>query len=1177
MSLRKTALTIILCTFAGLFALLYVAFRHIVMDQFLELEHSLAVQQVDQVRAALRSEIEHIDSFVWDWASWDDTYEFVVRKNQAYIDSNLIDDTFSEIGLSHILFFDMSGKQVWGSSYDLRNGQRVTVPLSLLRRLEGGPEILDFSGGKRKESGLIALRDGVILFSARPVLTSTNQGPPRGVLFMGRSLDEPLVRSIHRRMRREVRFHEVFSKALTDEARKTLDDPGTVRIMRDGPDRLVGYASFLDTQGFPALVLELPMDRDVFQRGLGAIRYAMLTTLAVSLIFAAVVLLLLERGIISRISTLHGQVQAVRGHDRTMGRVNVTGHDELAGLAEGINTMLDRLEGARKSLSESEARLRAFLRDAPLGVFQVTPRGDFLSANPALAEMLGYPSPEELVDQATGMAAVVREQAYLKAFLTAAETRGGVDGYEMPLTRRDESVLWATVHARAVRDDAGGLLRLEGFITDISGRKAAERQLALRLKYEKALDTSARMLLAGTAGEAELARTVAVLREASGVPRAWMFTVAAGDNCRLAHEAVAGGGSPLPPGSDGGPFVFLAPSRWVRDLSAGRPVSGPARSMPPAEQQIMQMLGVRSLLALPLTVDGRLHGMICLADTGDERSWSESDMLLMLTSAEMIGTHLERRMADEELRASEMRLNQAQRMARMGSWEHNYETGADYWSEELYRILGHAPGRVEPSLKTLLERVHPDDRDSLMQSLRTIRDQGETLDVEFRFIRDGQECVAHSVARLERSATGEPRCIFGTTQDITERRLVEAAWRKYEFIVNSVNEYMTLIDRSYVYEAVNRAYLESVGRRSEDVVGRTVAQLWGEDVFAANIKGYLDRCFQGEVVHYETEFAFHGEGVNYYEVTYFPYSATGRGVTHAVVVTRDTTMRKRAERALEDLNQHLERIVEQRTSELKLAMEEAEAANRMKSDFLSTVSHELRTPLTSVFGFAQLIKWELENELFPRLPDDNAETELTKRQLVENADIIIVEGERLRALIDDVLDLARFEADRVEWTMRPVELEEAVEHSFISTKALFRDKGLEWDIDVAEGLPKIVCDRHRIVQVLINLISNAIKFTERGKVTCRVRREGDEVLVQVVDTGIGIPESEQGKIFDKFMQLGDTHTDKPRGTGLGLSISKEIVERHGGRIWVESALGKGSTFTFTLPVKRDMTEQPARS
>ena len=1177
MSLRKTALTIIICTFSGLFILLFVIFRHIVMEQFLELEHSLAVQQVDQARVAVRGEIQRIDAFAWDWASWDDTYEFAADGNQDYIDSNLVANTFTEIGLSYIVYFDMAGNLIWGGAYDRESQSLGPAPQRLLERLRTGSNIMDFAEDQPCCKGLLALSDGVVLFASRPILTSRNDGPPRGVLFMGRDLDGSMTGVFRDRVRREVRFNDARDAGLGVHARMALATPGGIKVKRLGPERVIGYVALEDTMGAPVLVLELPINRVVYQRGLGAVRYTMLCALAVCLIFAAVVLLLLERGIISRITALHGQVQAVRGHDRAMGRVGVPGRDELAGLAEGINTMLDRLEGARKSLAESEARLRNFFRDAPLGVFQITPQGDFLSGNPALAEMLGYDSSEALADEVSSLAEVVGEEAYFRAFKTAAEARGEVSGYEMPLSRKDGSALWVTVHARAVRDDGGGLLRLEGFISDITGRKAAEKQLALRLKYEKALDTSARMLLAGSAGEAELSKTMDVLRKAAGVPLAVMFTVAGTDNCRLVHESRASGAPPLPSGADGGPYVLLPPSRWVRDLSAGRPVSGLARTMTPAERQVLEQIGVQSLLALPLTVDGRWHGLICLADTESERLWSESDMLLMFTSAEMIATHLERRMADEELRASEMRLNMAQRMASMGSWEHNYETGREYWSVELYRILGYEPDEAVPSLKAFMDRVHPDDRDAVMRDLLAIKEEGESLDTEFRFLRDGQECFGHSVARVERGESGEPRYLFGTTQDVTERKQVEAAWRKYEFIINAVNEYMTLIDRNYVYEAVNRAYLKSVDRQAEDIVGRTVAELWGEEVFSRNIKGNLDRCFAGEVVHYETEFEFHGQGRNYYEVTYFPYSGTGRSVTHAVVVTRDTTMRKRAERALEDLNQHLERIVEQRTSELKLAMEEAEAANRMKSDFLSTVSHELRTPLTSVFGFAQLIKWELEHEVFPRLSGDGAELETIKGQLLENAEIIIVEGERLRALIDDVLDLARFEADHVEWNLRPVELEEAVEHSFISTKALFRDKGLEWAIDVEEGLPKIVCDRHRIVQVLINLISNAIKFTDQGLVTCRVRRDNDMVQVQVVDTGIGIPESEQGKIFDKFKQLGDMHTDKPRGTGLGLSISKEIVERHGGRIWVESAPGKGSTFTFTLPVKRDMTEQPART
>jgi signal transduction histidine kinase len=135
-----------------------------------------------------------------------------------------------------------------------------------------------------------------------------------------------------------------------------------------------------------------------------------------------------------------------------------------------------------------------------------------------------------------------------------------------------------------------------------------------------------------------------------------------------------------------------------------------------------------------------------------------------------------------------------------------------------------------------------------------------------------------------------------------------------------------------------------------------------------------------------------------------------------------------------------------------------------------------------------------------------------------------------------------------------------------ATAVLFEHKSLELVKDVEDGLPDINGDRDRLVQVVINLISNAVKFTEQGSVICRARHKDSHILVSVIDTGTGIDEADRRRIFDKFMQGGDTLTDKPQGTGLGLPICKEIVEHHGGRIWVESEPGHGSTFSFTLPL-----------
>jgi signal transduction histidine kinase/CheY-like chemotaxis protein/ligand-binding sensor domain-containing protein len=252
------------------------------------------------------------------------------------------------------------------------------------------------------------------------------------------------------------------------------------------------------------------------------------------------------------------------------------------------------------------------------------------------------------------------------------------------------------------------------------------------------------------------------------------------------------------------------------------------------------------------------------------------------------------------------------------------------------------------------------------------------------------------------------------------------------------------------------------------------------------------------------------------------------------------------------------------TRQARAAAEEADAA---KSAFLSTVSHELRTPLTSVLGFAKIIKKRLEERIFPLVKTDENRTKQAMQQVADNLKVVVSEGERLTKLIDDVLDLAKIEAGKLEWHMETLTVQEIVERATAATSSLLETRGLKLVKDVKPNLPEVVGDRDRLIQVVINLISNAVKFTPEGSVTCRAQERDGEVVVSVIDTGMGIAPADQPKVFEKFKQVGDTLTDKPKGTGLGLPICREIVEHHGGRVWVESEVGKGSTFSFTLPVK----------
>ncbi len=260
--------------------------------------------------------------------------------------------------------------------------------------------------------------------------------------------------------------------------------------------------------------------------------------------------------------------------------------------------------------------------------------------------------------------------------------------------------------------------------------------------------------------------------------------------------------------------------------------------------------------------------------------------------------------------------------------------------------------------------------------------------------------------------------------------------------------------------------------------------------------------------------------------------------------------------------------------EARQARAAAEEADAAKSSFLSTVSHELRTPLTSVLGFAKIIRRRLQERLFPLIAEEDRKVQQAKQQVIENLDVVVSEGERLTKLIDDVLDLAKIEAGKFTWNMGTVSVADIVERATAATSSLFEAKKLRLIRDVDPDLPSVTGDQDRLIQVVINLISNAVKFTDSGSITCAAHQKENEVVVSVRDSGIGIAAADQAKVFEKFKQVGDTLTDKPKGTGLGLPICKEIVEYHGGRVWLESAPGKGSTFFFTLPITGKAAQLP---
>lgn len=264
--------------------------------------------------------------------------------------------------------------------------------------------------------------------------------------------------------------------------------------------------------------------------------------------------------------------------------------------------------------------------------------------------------------------------------------------------------------------------------------------------------------------------------------------------------------------------------------------------------------------------------------------------------------------------------------------------------------------------------------------------------------------------------------------------------------------------------------------------------------------------------------------------------------------------------------------------------------DRLKTEFISAVSHELRTPLTSILGFANLIRSRFRRRIAPFVAGD-AKARQTADRILENLAIIETESQRLTRLINDLLDIAQMESGRVEWHMGDVDVGQVIRDSVTAAAALAREKGLTVNLAVLAPLPSVWGDRDRLVQVMTNLLSNAIKFTDEGEIgvsswvwTADASAspsphsppdlQPPALVVSVTDTGVGIATKDLPLIFERFRQLGDVLTEKPKGTGLGLPICKEIVEHHEGTIWVESEVGVGSTFSFALPLVEPVGRPP---
>jgi PAS domain S-box-containing protein len=356
-------------------------------------------------------------------------------------------------------------------------------------------------------------------------------------------------------------------------------------------------------------------------------------------------------------------------------------------------------------------------------------------------------------------------------------------------------------------------------------------------------------------------------------------------------------------------------------------------------------------------------------------------------------------------------------------------------------------------------------------------------------------------------------------------------------IINNLSNALLVVDLNHRIGFVNQSLISMFGLDATNLVGRDYHELFDSDIISL-----IGQTQKNRNIAFTAEISL-------------PDKRIGQAAAAAIRI-----IQTQADECLEQGCIGYMIMIRDVTSEKEV--------DRLKTEFLSNISHELRTPLVSILGFSKIVEKKFEDAVTPLIPTDDKKAQRSVKQIRDNLGIILSESQHLTAIINNVLDITNLESDRVAWNMQPLALNQVFKDAISNTAHLFLPKELAVITDLDESLPEVTADKDRISQVMHHLLTNAAKFTDSGSVTCTSKYDSanQQITISVADTGIGIDSDDHENVFEKFKQVGDILTDKPHGTGLGLPIAKAIITKHGGKIWFESEPGKGSTFSFSLPV-----------
>jgi PAS domain S-box-containing protein len=473
--------------------------------------------------------------------------------------------------------------------------------------------------------------------------------------------------------------------------------------------------------------------------------------------------------------------------------------------------------------------------------------------------------------------------------------------------------------------------------------------------------------------------------------------------------------------------------------------------------------------------------------------------------------------AVQALLESEQDLNRGQAVAHIGSWRLDVQRNQLLWSDETHRIFS-IPRETPMTYETFLSNVHPEDREYVDRKWMAAL-HGEPYDIEHRIIVDDKVKWVREMAELEFDSKGQLKGGFGTVQDITKRKQVDNELRVKDFAVTSAASGIAIADMDGIVTYVNLACLSMWDYDQEkEVLGKHTTNFFADkNKFGVALKAVLkEGVWQGEAK------ARRSDGSTFDVLVLANLVADADGEPFCMMASFvDITERKKLE--------------------------------QLKDEFIGLVSHELRTPLTVIGGCLSTLLTEW-NRLSPS----------EVQQLFKDA---LLESESLSHLIENLLELSRAQAQQLALYLEMIEVKTLVRETLAKIKR--RAPSHQVITSIPDKLPSINGDPLRIERILYNLLDNAVKYSPPGsQIKVSAHAEPERLVIGVSDHGKGLSPSEQARIFGPFQRLENSRPDQARGAGLGLMVCRRLVEAHGGKIWVESKKGRGSTFFFSLPRRK---------